>query len=93
MITVQQAKKVIEKMENSFSSHDFIQKFNAMEEDEYVGTLSTKSSSHHQKVHSEIGRFLSAHMDELGIEKDERDLSKNVHGNETIVQFWKKTKS
>ena len=27
MITVQQAKEVIEKMENSFSSHDFIQKY------------------------------------------------------------------
>lgn len=39
MITVQQAKEVIEKMENSFSSHDFIQKFKATKGGAYLNDI------------------------------------------------------
>ena len=90
MINIKQAKEVIEKLGNSFSSHYFIQKFKTTKGGVYLNGLLRNSPSEIHKEHAAIGRFLSKNMDELGIEKDKRDVSENVFGNENMVQVWNK---
>mgnify|MGYP003089392053 CR=1 FL=1 len=90
MITVKQAKEVIEKMENSFSSHDFIQKFKATKGGAYLNDILRDTPSDIHKEHAVIGRFLSTYMDRLKIKKNGRTLSENVFGRMNEVQLWKK---
>lgn len=90
MINIEQAREVIENLENSFSSHDFIQKFKATKGGAYLNDILRDSPSDIHKEHAAIGRFLSTYMDRLKIKKNGRTLSENVFGRMNEVQLWKK---
>lgn len=88
------AKEVINNLNESFDSHEFIQKFIAMYEKEYVELLYgyKDKTNIFQSFHSQIGFSLGNLCENLGIEKDGRGLSSNIKGNESDNQKWRKIK-
>jgi len=76
----------------TFSSHDFIEKFSQNHESDYIGMLIKykKSGFAFRTVHSIIALYLSNNMDFFHIEKTSKIKSENVHGNLSIIQWWKR---
>lgn len=93
MITLQQAQRILAELNNGFDSHDFIEKYIILFERDYVSMLVEKIESNHifRTVNASIGRFLADNQKELRIEKNGRESSKNVKGNDTENQGWIKT--
>lgn len=83
---------IINSMRDTFSSHDFIEKFSQKFEPNYIEMLVKYKDSGHafQTVHSMIAKYLSLHMKELGIVKSPKDGSENVFGSTDIIQWWNK---
>lgn len=81
-------------LEQEFSSHDFIEKFSAKFEYDYINMLNLynkeKDGKAFQTVHMMMAKFLSLNMDSLEIEKTEVKGSENVHGNDSNVHWWKR---
>ena len=90
MVTIEQAQRIIHRMEVEFDSHDFINEYMTLYERNYVGLLMEKIDSQYifRTVNSSIGRFLADHQEELEISKTERITSHNVRGNDTENQSW-----
>ncbi len=90
MITIEQAKRIIIRLEDEFDSHDFINVYMTLFEREYVSLLAEKIDNEHifRSVNSLIGKFLTDNQKELEISKNERKKSTNVRGNETENQCW-----
>ena len=80
-------KNVISKLDDTFTSHDFIKKFLALYENEY--RLWFEDSTIHA-IHAKIGRFLADNQERLGIEKSGRTGSETFHGTVDNVQSWRK---
>ena len=80
------------KKDVEFSSHDFIEKFAQQYETDYIEMLvkHQRTGNAFRKVHSIIALYLSRNMPTLHIVKTEKKPSKNVFGNEDIIQWWKK---
>ena len=93
MITLQQAQRVIDELNNGFDSHGFIEKYMILFERDYVSMLVEKIECDQifRTVNASIGRFLADNQKELRIEKNGRESSKNVKGNDTENQGWIKT--
>lgn len=93
MITLQQAQRVIDELNIGFDSHDFIEKYMILFERNYVSMLVEKIESDQifRTVNASIGKFLADNQKELRIEKNGRESSKNVKGNDTENQSWIKT--
>lgn len=93
MITLQQAQRVMDELNNGFDSHDFIEKYMILFERDYVNMLVEKIESNQifRTVNASIGRFLADNQRELGIDKNGRQSSKNIIGNDTENQSWVKT--
>jgi len=81
-------------LEQEFSSHDFIEKFSAKFEYNYINMLNLyhkeKDGKAFQTVHKMIAKFLSLNKVRLGIEKTKVKGSENVHGNNSNVHWWKR---
>ena len=92
VLDLEKAIAVVKQLGKEFSSHDFIHKYSKQWEKEYVKELQEKYDSSHQAFHSQIGRFLDANADKLGIQKKTGKESgkgdPTVFGNETEVQGW-----
>lgn len=83
--------KIIAKLDNRFSSHDFIKKFSQEYESEYIGMLDVyKGKGVFRTVHGQIARYLSRNQKSLNIETKGKDNSENIFGNKCKVEFWKK---
>lgn len=85
---------LLEKNE-SFTSHEFIEKFRADFPKEYISWLGyapEHKDAQFQTVNGLTARFLSEYDAVLGIEKGPRTLSKNDNGNITGTQTWKRIK-
>ena len=80
-------------MNIGFDSHDFIEKYMILFERNYVSMLVEKIESDQifRTVNASIGKFLADNQKELRIEKNGRESSKNVKGNDTENQSWIKT--
>lgn len=90
MITLQQAQRVIDELNIGFDSHDFIEKYMVLFERDYVSMLVEKIENDQifRTVNASIGRFLADNQKDLRIEKNGRESSKNVKGNDTENQGW-----
>jgi len=83
--------RIIDQMDNSFNSHDFIESFAEQYETEYIDFLDQyKGNKAFQTVHSQIGKFLKEHENELGIVGSGKTDNKNVFGNLNGIEKWKK---
>ena len=83
---------VVAQMPQEFDSHEFIKKFIAMHEREYVDMLYEQHEVNgiFRAVHAEIGRALAEDAERLNICKVTRDLSENVKGYDSENQRCKK---
>jgi hypothetical protein len=85
---------IINSMKETFSSHDFIEKFSQKFESDYIEMLVSYRDKNKgkafQTVHSMIAKYLSLNMDIFHITKSERDSSENVFGSKDYVQWWNK---
>lgn len=86
--------KIISQLPKIFTSHDFIWKFIEEYEDIYIPELwshyNKRTGIAFREVNRQIGKFLSANREDLGLKKIERTDSKNIHGNYTPVREWEK---
>lgn len=80
--------EIIDSLASEFNSHDFLKKFNLKFESDYIEMLNKYGSF--QNVNRMIALFLSENKELFHIDKTFRDKSENVHGNNTLVQHWKK---
>jgi hypothetical protein len=87
-LELQKVKNVVDKMGEEFDSHNFITRYLNEYEKEYIQILA--DSEVFRTANAQIGRFLSDHSVELGIEKVERVVSSNIKGNESENQNWVK---
>lgn len=87
---VNKAKKVIEKMERTFSSHKFIKEYAFQNQKEYIEALQEKvqSGSPFEIVHQQIGRFLLDNAEELHIKHIGDKMSDNIFGHKNMVAKW-----
>ncbi|MDD4670870.1 MAG: hypothetical protein PHG78_07575 [Bacteroidales bacterium] len=78
---------IIDRLEDEFDSHDFI---NALmhSEGEYLRALERYSAF--RTFHAQIGRYLSINQRRLGIGKDGRRMTRNVKGDVSVNQGWRK---
>jgi hypothetical protein len=86
-------KKVIEKLDNTFDSHQLIDKWMVLNEKEYVELLCSHIESKNgifRATHAEIGRYLADHAAALNIRKTERVSSENIKGYDNENQNWEK---
>lgn len=93
MITIAQAKSIIDALQDEFDSHDFIERLSIDYECQYVEIIKNHADSKNgifRASHSEIGRFLSEKHSELGIEKKGKESSRNIKGYDSPNQCWRK---
>ena len=92
MITIAEADEVLRHLPNEFDSHDFIEKYLTVFERDYVNMLinNIDSTTIFRTVNATIGRFLSNNQETLNIRKITRTDSRNVRGNVTDNQYWRK---
>ena len=78
------------KINEEFSSHDFIQKFIGKFENEYIEMLvnQQKTGRAFQNVNGALAKFLSIKSVVLEIKKTELKESENVRGNVNNVSWW-----
>ena len=90
MVTVIEAKEVIEQMPEKFSSHQFIERYILCYTWSYLQIL--KKYHDVEKAHRQIGVFLlkKAKEEKLCIEKTGTVLSENIFGNIDEVASWKR---
>jgi hypothetical protein len=81
---------IIERMDDSFDSHDFIFEMMRQFPREYTIALyeCRRAKDPIQTLHAKIGRKLSEHRGR--ITKSRRKKSRNVRGLPSGNQFWKK---
>lgn len=92
MVTIEEAKQIIQKMSDCFDSHDFINQYCVLYEKDYVQMLyeSIESDGIFRAVDASIGKFLENNQRELSISKTDKEMSQNIKGNITECQGWKK---
>lgn len=78
----------------TFSSHDFIQRFLAMYEEDYIELLNSISVNDNnekvQQVNAKISRYLYNHKGALRIEPlPQKEYSMNMHGLNTKSANWR----
>lgn len=93
VISISDAQAVCDQLDERFDSHDFIYKYIALHENDYIEMLSLRNDKEQvfRTLNAEIGRFLLLHQDELGIIKDQEEgkmPSQNIKGNVTNSQRW-----
>ena len=83
--------RIIKAMDSPFNSHDFIEKFAELYETEYIDFLNQyKGNNAFRTVHSQIGKFLKEHENELEIIGSGKTNNKNVFGNLNGIEKWEK---
>jgi hypothetical protein len=80
--------RIISQMQRPFDSHAFIQKFSREFQAEYVELLSVYDEEPFNKVHRQIGKFLSENQAELGIRQNGKVLSQNIFGEQSENEQW-----
>ncbi len=78
---------------DSFTSHEFIEKFRAKFPKEYIswlGAAPEAKDAQFQTVNSLLARFLRENETVFKIDGSERGADINDHGNKTGVQIWKR---
>lgn len=89
-LDVNEVKLVIDRMRDKFDAHDFIRIFAMTHPQEYWQYLLEHKDIH--SAHSQIGRFLSDHAEELGISQRENVLSLNIYNDKTECSSWRRNK-
>ena len=80
---------IIDQLDETFNSHQFIESFAKKFESDYIKFLSKYDS--HKTVHSHIALGLAKCADEFGITKSINDVvSRSVFGNDVPNKQWKK---
>ena len=83
--------KIIAKLGNKFSSHDFLKKFSHEYELEYIEMLyAYKGKGGFKEVHKQIAKYLSDNKDSLKINRSGKINSENIFGDVVEVQYWEK---
>ncbi len=93
IINIEIYKSVINKLDNTFDNHQFIEKLIVLYEKEYVELLFNHINSSggiFQTTHAQIGKFLSDNASELAISKDNKINSENIKKYNSKNQNWKK---
>ena len=93
VISISDALEVRDQLDGRFDSHDFINKYIALHENDYIEMLAQRNDKEQvfRALNAEIGRFLQLHQEELRIEKDIEEgkkPSQNIKGNVTNNQRW-----
>lgn len=84
---------IIDGLDTTFNSHQFIEKFAHTHEEEYIDMLvQYKGKKAFKTVHSQIAKFLKAHSGKapLNIRDTGTTINLNVFGNVTEVHVWVK---
>ena len=83
--------KVIEneKLPNEFTSHQFLQVYRDMFEEEYIENLPIGKGGF-RKLHGPIGSYLRRKERILGIRKIDSKPDKNIKGNNSRCALWRK---
>lgn len=87
------AASVIEKLDNSFDSHDFIAGLIKMDEKGYENILKSfenLKTGIFRSFHAQIGRYLSLKSTNLGIRPMGKVKSRNIKGYESVNEEWQK---
>ena len=79
------------KLPVEFTSHEFLQVYTDMFEEDYTRNISAGKGAF-RKLHGPIGSYLRRKEKELGIQKIATNRDKNVKGNLSKCAWWKKTK-
>ena len=83
--------KIIDKLDKTFNSHDFLEKFAEIFESEYIDFLNYyKGKGAFRVVHSQIGKYLRKHENDLKIKGIGKTDSKNLFGNFDGIEKWGK---
>jgi len=85
------AKEAINRLPESFDSHDFIQMLIKVDEKGYVKTLHgfvTSSNGIFRSFHSQIGIYLSSERDNLNIESKGKVSSENIKDYFSDNEKW-----
>lgn len=82
--------EVIEKLNSTFDTHEFIKQFTKDFEREYVELLCKHKyhSNIFKSAHAEIGKFLADKSSDLHIEKLEKTCSDNIKDYPSENQRW-----
>ena len=93
-MNIENFKKVIanEKLPKEFTSHQFLQVYRDMFEEEYIEYLS-KERGGFRKLHGPIGSYLRRKESILGIRKIDSKPDKNIKGNISSCALWRKVKN
>lgn len=83
--------EIITQLDNSFTSHQFIEKFAKRFEEYYIEFLhGYRTNESFRIVHSQIAKYLSEHQSEFNISKDSKEVDQNVFGEFNENQKWEK---
>ena len=78
-----------EKLPKEFTSHQFLQVYRDMFEEEYITNLPTERGGF-RKLHGPIGSYLRRKESILRIRKIDSKPDKNIKGNISKCALWKK---
>lgn len=76
--------------ENTFDSHDFIEKFMKKYELDYIKFLTKYDNNPFRNLNSQIAIFLSKNASELNIQKQGKSKSESVFGLNVDNERWLK---
>ena len=91
---IEKFKKVVEneKLPKVFSSHDFLQMYRKIFEEDYIKNIPAGAGGF-RKLHGPIGSYLRRKEQALGIQKIDSTPDKNIKGYKSKCALWKKIKS
>ena len=84
---------IIEKLDDKFDTHKFIEKYISLFEKKYVDLLYLNIESKNgifKAAHSQIGKFLSNNSPYFNIEKEDKGISENIKKYDSENRKWRK---
>lgn len=88
VISIEQAQRVIDVMNSSFDSHQFIIEFILQQPQAYIELLGRYGAT--GKAHGAIAAFLQENSHLLSITRRGKVRSQNIFGRDTLCERWEK---
>ncbi|MBQ7996925.1 MAG: hypothetical protein IJ814_04235 [Paludibacteraceae bacterium] len=88
VISIEQALRVIDVMNSSFDSHQFIIEFILQQPQAYIELLGRYGAT--GKAHGAIAACLQENSKALHIERQGKVRSANIFGRNTLCELWRK---
>ena len=91
IVSIEQAQRIIDLMNSSFDSHQFIIELILRYPQTYLDILRTYHYT--GKAHGAIAACLQENSSALHIERQGKVRSANIYGRNTLGELWRKTES